>query len=267
MKRLFTFGCSFTKYKWPTWADIIGQSFEYYENWGMPGIGNRLISNKLVECHHINNITKDDVVLVMFTSIPRIDFYNDRHWSGAGNIFNTLKKEHEKLWIEKNWSITQGYYDTWMAVKNTKVLLNSIGCQYKLFKAFNIRPDLPSEFGGVMGNRYLFTTGMDSKFLKIYNEDIDTNFEINESMLDSIPNENEYYIFSNDTTRNLKNVKDFHPTIKHHEAWCKKYLFEYYTNKVNVPQLESYINFDEISENKVKNYASINISHEFGIIP
>jgi hypothetical protein len=31
-KRLYTFGCSFTKYKWPTWADFIGNQFEIYEN-------------------------------------------------------------------------------------------------------------------------------------------------------------------------------------------------------------------------------------------
>lgn len=34
MTRLFTFGCSFTKFFWPTWADILGQEFDYYENWG-----------------------------------------------------------------------------------------------------------------------------------------------------------------------------------------------------------------------------------------
>ena len=49
MKRLFAFGCSFTGYGWPTWADIIGQSFDYYENWGKSGIGNYLISSRVVE--------------------------------------------------------------------------------------------------------------------------------------------------------------------------------------------------------------------------
>lgn len=266
MKRLFTFGCSFTSYVWPTWADIVGQSFEYYENWGMCGIGNKLISNKLVECHHMNNITKDDVVFVMFTSIPRIDFYNG-HWSMAGNIFNTFNKKYEKLWVERNWSITQGYYDTWMAVKNTKVLLDNIGCEYKLFKAFNIRPDLPSEHAIGIGTDYMFNTGNDSRFLEIYKNDIDTNFEINESMSDFVTDEAEYYIFNSHKTMNAKKYRDSHPTIKHHEEWCKKYLSEYYTNAVDVSHLENCINYNEFTENDLNNYTSIKLNPRFGILP
>ena len=31
--RLFTFGCSFTQYMWPTWADILSKNFNFYESW------------------------------------------------------------------------------------------------------------------------------------------------------------------------------------------------------------------------------------------
>jgi len=36
MKRLFTFGCSFTHFDWPTWANLLGLDNEYdlCENWG-----------------------------------------------------------------------------------------------------------------------------------------------------------------------------------------------------------------------------------------
>ena len=37
MTRLFTFGCSFTQYWWPTWADILGYQHDFYENWGRCG--------------------------------------------------------------------------------------------------------------------------------------------------------------------------------------------------------------------------------------
>jgi len=71
-RRLFTFGCSFTNYKWKTWADIIGTQFEEFQNWGKSGSGNFFISSSLYECHSINKITKDDVVLIMFSSIDII---------------------------------------------------------------------------------------------------------------------------------------------------------------------------------------------------
>jgi hypothetical protein len=77
-RRLFTFGCSFTNYKWQTWADIIGTQFEEFQNWGKSGAGNFFISSNLYECHSINKITKDDVVLIMFSSIDRFDFINQK---------------------------------------------------------------------------------------------------------------------------------------------------------------------------------------------
>ena len=30
--RLFAFGCSLTRYHWPTWADILGQSYYEFQN-------------------------------------------------------------------------------------------------------------------------------------------------------------------------------------------------------------------------------------------
>ncbi len=40
--RLITFGCSFTDYSWPTWADIIARDLDCeYENWAIGGGGNQ----------------------------------------------------------------------------------------------------------------------------------------------------------------------------------------------------------------------------------
>ena len=34
--RLFTFGCSYTRYNWPTWADIIADDLQIpFQNWGV----------------------------------------------------------------------------------------------------------------------------------------------------------------------------------------------------------------------------------------
>lgn len=51
MSRLFAFGCSFTHYKWPTWADIVARDFKVYENWGRGGAGNFYPYSALIECH------------------------------------------------------------------------------------------------------------------------------------------------------------------------------------------------------------------------
>lgn len=43
MKRFFAFGCSYTSYHWPTWADYVGMSPEFDEayNFGMAGGASR----------------------------------------------------------------------------------------------------------------------------------------------------------------------------------------------------------------------------------
>ena len=79
--RLFTFGCSFTEYRWPTWANILGQNFDQFENWGQPGGGNTFILNSLMECINRNIIQANDTVIIMWTSIGREDrWVKGRGW-------------------------------------------------------------------------------------------------------------------------------------------------------------------------------------------
>ena len=47
--RLFTFGCSFTRSKNPTWADIVARQYDHYQNWGQAGAGNSFIFYSLME--------------------------------------------------------------------------------------------------------------------------------------------------------------------------------------------------------------------------
>lgn len=79
-KRLFTFGCSMTKYYYPTWADIIGRNWEVFENWGQAGAGNHFIFNSVVECNARNKFTCDDTVMVMWSGLTRIDAYQFNKW-------------------------------------------------------------------------------------------------------------------------------------------------------------------------------------------
>lgn len=104
-KRFFAFGCSFTKYFWATWANIIGAHLESsygttWYNFGKTGIGNEAIANLVSQANLIYNFTKDDLVIVCWTNIARKDnFDNDKkgikplipkyEWWGYGNIFTS----------------------------------------------------------------------------------------------------------------------------------------------------------------------------------
>ena len=86
---LYTFGCSMTSYSHPTWADIIGRSYSYFENWARPGAGNQYIFNSIIECLQRNTLTENDTIVVMWTTVSRIDYYQFNEWSHLVNAHVT----------------------------------------------------------------------------------------------------------------------------------------------------------------------------------
>lgn len=115
MGRLFTFGCSFTYYNWPTWADIIAvdQDLELY-NFGMAGLGNVGIHQRVLEADCKFNFTKDDKIMIMWTSWCRNDLIREFDYNAGGSIFNQLLPIK---WYRDNWS----YIDT--VVKNSNAII------------------------------------------------------------------------------------------------------------------------------------------------
>lgn len=88
-KRFFTFGCSFTGYNWPTWADILSKEMpqaEFY-NVGYCGAGNLMISARITEASVKFNFCETDLIMVMWTTFCREDRYLNNAWQSPGNIF------------------------------------------------------------------------------------------------------------------------------------------------------------------------------------
>jgi len=98
-KRFFAFGCSFTNYIWPTWADLVGNNIPIYENWGCGGAGNQYIFNSIIECNKRNTFNKDDLVIVMWTSCSREDRYVNDDWLLTPTI--QREKVYGKSWAKK----------------------------------------------------------------------------------------------------------------------------------------------------------------------
>ena len=86
-KRFFAFGCSMTRYQWPTWADMVGQEIPEYYNFALSGAGNIFISNQIAEANMRYNFNEDDLVMVMWSTVTREDRYVDKRWQCHGNIY------------------------------------------------------------------------------------------------------------------------------------------------------------------------------------
>jgi hypothetical protein len=138
MNRLFTFGCSFTSYLWPTWADILSLDNPSYFNWGHPGLGNRAIAERLSEAHARFKISKDDLVIIQWTSHLRHDWMNNKFpktdhsaWRTKGSIFT---KENQKIfdhkWMQQFWDERSYYIHTLNHINLAQGLLKSTGCNW-----------------------------------------------------------------------------------------------------------------------------------------
>jgi len=113
-KRLFTFGCSFTMHKWPTWPHILASEIDDVElfNFGKAGASNMLISLRLAEANRRYKFTDTDLVAIMWTSNTREDrFIHDFGWICTGNIYNQdiLPQEYVKKFADPDGYLIRDY--------------------------------------------------------------------------------------------------------------------------------------------------------------
>ena len=123
MTRLFAFGCSFTNYRWSTWADCLAPEFDSFENWGQAGGGNHYIFNSVMEADQRHHFGAGDTVIVCWTSLTRDDRYVNGRWHTLGNMFACpiYNTEYLKTHVDE-----RGYLLRDLAfIKAVKILLES----------------------------------------------------------------------------------------------------------------------------------------------
>jgi hypothetical protein len=131
-KRFFAFGCSFTNYFWPTWADIIGQDILVYENWAERGAGNHFIFNSVMESHTRHNFNKDDLVIIMWSTKEREDRYYNNNW--LHDTTSTQEQTYGKEWFKKFGTDIKSFLIRDFAyIKSIQLLLESCHCDWENF--------------------------------------------------------------------------------------------------------------------------------------
>lgn len=117
-------GCSFTRYFWVTWADILVHSNPSLEvlNLAKPAIGNRRISMRLNECRLREIITPRAMNFVVWTSWHREDRYVNDEWCNQGNVFNA--KDFGSKFVNKYWSEEYDIINNCDAIINTNHGMN-----------------------------------------------------------------------------------------------------------------------------------------------
>jgi len=136
MTRFFTFGCSFTNYWWPTWADILGKQYKKFYNYGYSGAGNQYIFNSIVEANLKHKFNHSDTVAIMWSNPAREDRYVNNKWVTVGNIYTQCVYDQKFV---KKFADIRGYFIRDLAtIWAIDCLLKSIGCNVIHFSIFNL---------------------------------------------------------------------------------------------------------------------------------
>jgi len=134
-KRAFCFGCSWTHYKWPTWADILRKDLDFQvQNWGLDGIGNIGIFCRMVQCNIINKFTDEDLIIVVWSGWTREDRYLNGKWKTEGNVHVQTKDSiYDSDFIKKYWDWGNDI------IKNSTAII-SANKMFNIFGNFSIVP-------------------------------------------------------------------------------------------------------------------------------
>lgn len=246
--RLFTFGCSQTFYHYPTWADIVGKNFAYFENWGKPAAGNNYILNALHRCNLVNKFMPTDTVLVLWSGLARIDYYQINQWShrhqeyfsiGAKNSYFSCPEGYQ--WLSFSWMASALHL-----LQNVKVNFKMFHWQpldqdtepYHLFKPvldnitfapFEANPELYPMHSydlSIAQNNYDRMAGPDWPSLAKILDNSYIHSVTDQFILDEVRDFVTY--LHKDQRLNSKVYKvDHHPSPNTHLKWVEKYLPSY----------------------------------------
>ena len=220
MTRLFTFGCSYTNYRWSTWADCLAPEFDYFENWGQGGGGNHYIYNSVMEADQRHCFGAGDTVIVCWSTFMRDDRYVQGRWHTLGGMFTTPIYQSEYL---KSHVDERGYVIRDLAfIKGVKSLLETKpNLTWKFLSLANLK----------LGTRCETAPGEPKDVMEVY-----------ANVLDTILPSYQETIFKN----GWKQAEDPHPSPEEHLAYLDTVLPGWVTKQsTRVKMCEESINLNK----------------------
>lgn len=262
VKRLFSFGCSFTEYYWGgTWPEIIANDLDIdLYNYGKSGAGNQYISNMVSQADAFFNFNEDDLVIVEWTNVCREDKWVNRRWVTPGNIFT--QGEYDKNYVKK-WADPIGYLIRDLSlIKMTESLLKNSNCQYHFISMCDI---------DVQVNQNDLKETYDARLIDVHTRVCDAY----RSQLDKI--EKDYFtvlwegnIYQNKLLHDIeifgKYFSDGHPTPAEHLLYLQKTFDHTFKDQTIVSVQNSTKNLIEFikdhSNKRSKSFALYELPHE-----
>ena len=235
MSRLFVFGCSYTSYAYPTWADAISVNFDEYYNYGRSGCSNTYIMDSVVAANDKFKFKKTDTVIVMLTGFGRFS-YKPRGsiWQAKGDMFNYCEQVDDpvvKGFYDNMWSDDFAVHQSWTAAKVIKQILKSAKCNHKLLMGIN---------------NEAYITGLVDLNVDMYKKAVEVYSLLdNKVSLDKWKHDNDEF---DSPYWEAKGGRDGHPSSDVYLRYAKKFMPELVTRKSSTFVKYWNTNFDNSSQ-------------------
>lgn len=224
-KRFFAFGCSFTGYRWPTWADILHWQMphaEYY-NYGRSGAGQQYIFTQLNQAINHFDIGEGDLVAIMWSTFYREDryMYNrgfHHNWSTPGNLF-TARHAVPQEYVD-NYVCTRGFTIRDMALIDMSMRVLE-GLSADSFAMLGVPVEEQHGYAGVDESTSPDTTDV----IEMYSDTLQNKL-MPSLMSTQYPNgwTNEYKYFDDGMQSEFA---DYHPSVVGYLEYLKKLGFRF----------------------------------------
>jgi hypothetical protein len=244
--KLFTFGCSYTSFHWPTWPDFLRPVYNKVYNYAHAGAGNTYIFSHFMHAINQNLVNKEDTVIVQWSGLPREDkiFSGHTTFTTGGLIYNN--PSYDEAYYSKYYSPYQKGLELITYIKAVRLICKNLGIKYKMFNMF---PQWVSDF---LGEPYGYDTAL---YQNAYSE-LTKNGLLNE--IKKLNNNSDFIQISLEEF-NLDNRKqigyqcvngkasmDSHPTPYIHYRYAKEVILE------NLNEEYTYLKESEIKETAKK---------------
>jgi len=251
-RRFFAFGCSYTLYCYPTWADFIGINFDEHYNYGRSGASNTFIMNKLIEADDRFNFNPDtDTVMIMLTGIGRFSYMSNSQWMTDGDLLsNFAHTKNPKIGkiLESIWSEEWIVYQSWVAAKVIKNLLTAKNIPHKILMSIDNR-----EYLNETADIELTQISQVQEIYKL----LDIKKTVDEWKTESAEN--------NDTPYWNNKQADGHPSMKAHFKFVKDHFPNLITERSKELLEQSELSFDNRSlEHQLEIYKLFRKEHDAG---
>jgi hypothetical protein len=221
--------------------------YDHAKNWGMSGLGNRAIAERVAEAHAKHKFTADDTVIVQWSSHLRNDWWHQypitgkyAGWQTAGSIFNYINERiYDLKWIKTFFFEPAYFMHTLNHIVLTQGLLKSTGCTWYMTSIGDVR----NMGADIRDNEGI---GEDSGFIKPEEKSLDkvawhkvpelrvyekSIWEDNAAHwlepLETFAQQHKELTFEFlDTKRKNKTFYDTHPSTMQHYLWVESELQE-----------------------------------------